>query len=293
MEAIQWKGIVVFSNSTHISKDTAYGKSKRDCAELLSAWAKKNQSTFFDLVLPHVFGEFGKPFYNSVVSTFCYQLANTQKPVIDVDGNLELLHAGDVASLIFEKILLLRKDKNPVSQLRAQGTPLKVSKLLSLLNDMMETYESGIIPNLSSSFEVQLFNTLRNYIFEKNPKMTAKIHSDNRGYLFEAIKTKGPGQTFFSTTKPGIVRGNHFHRRKIERFCVVGGEAVIKLRALHSKEVITVKCNGAEPVYVDIPTLHTHNITNTGKSELLTMFWSNEIFDPSDSDTYPLPVENE
>jgi len=104
--------------------------------------------------------------------------------------------------------------------------------------------------------------------------------------LFESLKTKTQGQVFVSSTNPGVTRGNHYHTKKIERFCVVSGSATIKLRKLFSKKVLVYKVTGKKPAYIDIPTFYTHNIKNTGKEKLLTIFWSNEIFDPKKPDTF-------
>jgi len=111
------------------------------------------------------------------------------------------------------------------------------------------------------------------------------LHCDNRGSLFEAVREKNGGQTFLSTTHPGITRGNHYHYHKVERFLVVAGEAIIRVRRLFHTTVKEFHVSGARPQYVDMPTLHTHEITNVGDSDLLTMFWSHEVFDPGRSDT--------
>jgi UDP-2-acetamido-2,6-beta-L-arabino-hexul-4-ose reductase len=98
------------------------------------------------------------------------------------------------------------------------------------------------------------------------------------------------GQTFLSTTRPGITRGNHFHQNKVERFLVVRGEANIRIRKMFDDEILEFRVSGSKPQYIDIPTLHTHNITNTGDSDLLTLFWANEIFNPKATDTKAAPV---
>ena len=112
------------------------------------------------------------------------------------------------------------------------------------------------------------------------------INTDDRGTFVETIKTQLGGQVSFSTTKPGITRGNHFHTRKIERFAVIKGKARIQLRRIGTNEVINFDLDGNEPSYVDMPIWYTHNITNTGEDELYTIFWINEFFDPNDPDTY-------
>jgi UDP-2-acetamido-2,6-beta-L-arabino-hexul-4-ose reductase len=113
-----------------------------------------------------------------------------------------------------------------------------------------------------------------------------KLNTDARGTLFEAVKGGGGGQTFLSTTLPGVTRGNHFHLNKVERFLVVQGEAVIRIRKVLSDEVWEYRVCGAQPAYVDMPTLHTHSIENVGETELVTLFWTHDLFDPANPDTF-------
>jgi UDP-2-acetamido-2,6-beta-L-arabino-hexul-4-ose reductase len=277
---------VVYANSTHQDRDTAYGRGKRAVATMFRQWAEQNGAGFANLILPHVFGEFGKPFYNSVVSTFCYQLARNESPQIITDGDLELLHVQDVAARCLRAI-----QENQRGDIRLDGTGMKVSELLQRLTDMRDRYQSMVMPQLASALDVRLFNTLRAYLFPDHYPVALTLHNDARGSLFEVVKSGGGGQVFMSTTHPGITRGNHFHTRKIERFLVASGEADIRLRKLFSDEVVCFKVRGDTPCYVDIPTFYTHHITNTGQSELVTLFWANEIFDPADPDTFPEVVD--
>ncbi|KAA3652436.1 MAG: NAD-dependent epimerase/dehydratase family protein [Proteobacteria bacterium] len=277
---------VVFSNSTHVDRDTGYGRGKRRAAEVLGAWATDCGVSFTDLVLPHVFGEFGKPFANSVVSTFCWQLANGETPEIHVDGLLELVHAQAVAERCLSA---MQSSEN--GRVRMAGEPIQVSGLLERLNALHAQYGAQIVPALNDPLTLRLFNTLRAYLFPKHYPVPLQLHTDNRGSLFEAVKTHQGGQTFLSTTRPGITRGNHFHLRKVERFLVVSGDAEICLRKLFSDEVVRFRVSGAAPCYIDMPTFHTHSITNVGSTEVVTLFWANEIFDPADPDTYAEAVE--
>ena len=111
-------------------------------------------------------------------------------------------------------------------------------------------------------------------------------NSDNRGLLVEIVKDMTGGQTFFSFTKPGIIRGQHFHTRKIERFCVLSGDAIIRVRKIGDTKINKYKVSGDNPVALDMPIYYTHNIENIGKNDLLTLFWSNEIYNPDRPDTY-------
>ena len=155
------------------------------------------------------------------------------------------------------------------------------------LTSQYDVYRHGEIPALPSRLHVNLFNTLRAAMFPARYPMQLVRRTDPRGSLVETVRAHGSeGQTFISTTVPGITRGQHFHLRKAERFVVVGGQARISLRRVLTDEAVSFDVDGASPVVVDMPTLWTHNITNTGAGELTTMFWTNELFDPEDADTY-------
>lgn len=282
--ALVRKGVrpaLVYANSTHIERDTAYGRGKRRAAQHFEQWAGDKGACFTNLVLPHVFGEFGRPFYNSVVSTFCHQLAAQERPEIQVDGDLELVHAQDVAARCLAAL-----ESSASGTVRMGGAPMKVSALLVRLRELCDTYRGQCLPDVTDPVNLKLFNTLRSYLYPRFYPAALTLREDQRGALFEAVKSHQGGQTFFSSTHPDITRGNHFHLRKIERFLVVKGEAEIRLRRLFSSDVQTFRVTGREPCFIDMPTFHTHSITNTGSEELLTMFWSNEIFDPADPDTY-------
>ena len=272
---------VVYSSSVHEDRDTPYGLSKKQAGEILQKWAERAGGRATVLVLPHVFGEGGRPFYNSVVSTFCHQLANQLEPTVHSDGRLELLHAQDVARVALESIR-----ESVTGSRRVQGEPIGVLELLGRLKGMAELYRRMVVPPLERPLDLRLFNTYRSYLFPAQYPLRFTQHRDPRGSLFECVRTVHGGQCFVSTTRPGITRGNHFHTRKFERFAVIGGEAVIRLRRLFDGAVHEFPVRGDEPVCVDMPTLHTHSIENTGSGELVTLFWSHEYFDPADPDTF-------
>lgn len=278
---------LVFANSTHVERETGYGRGKRAVAERLGEWATGAGTRFANFVLPNVFGEFGRPFYNSVVATFCHQLANGYTPEIQVDADLELLHAQIVASCCAKALML-----GESGTIRPAGETLKVSELLDRLRHMHDRYVvARVIPDLSNTMELRLFNTLRSYLYPSHYPVTLDLRSDARGSLFEAVKAMQGGQIFLSTSRPGITRGNHYHLRKVERFLVVSGNANIRIRKLFSGDLKTFLVSGRAPCYVDMPAFHTHSITNIGTDELLTLFWSNEIFDPADTDTFTEAVD--
>jgi len=275
---------IVYANSTHSMGDSPYGKGKAEAAGILSEEAVRSNGRFSDLVLPHIFGEGGQPFYNSVTATLCHQISIQEQPTLSADGRVELLHAGEVAKISLNQVI--EKRAGVVSP---AGTQMGVIELYEKLKRFYDDYKVGLLPDIDNDFQIALFNTLRSYLFPGYFPVSYKLNKDDRGVLFEAVKG-GAGQTFLSWTKPGVTRGDHFHLKKVERFAVVSGEAVIRIRHLFDGTVHEFPVTGKEPVYIDMPTMHTHSIENTGDSDLLTLFWANEIFDPAQPDTYALKV---
>lgn len=280
---------LIFASSTHVGREppTVYGEAKAAAARVLEKWAAASGARFTELVIPHVFGEHGRPFYNSAVATFCHQLANGEEPRIENDAALELLHVQDLC----ESILHAAENTQTGPRQRIQGEPIRVSEVLERLCVIQDRYAGGLLPQLEDPFTLRLFNTLRSYLYPLRYPVEVSTHSDDRGHLFETVKTLGGGQCFVSTTRPGVTRGGHFHRWKFERFFVIGGRATIRIRRLFDSSAREFVVNGERPAYVDIPTLHTHEITNTGKDDLYTLFWAHEIFDAEHPDTYSCPVD--
>lgn len=284
---VESKAHVLMSSSTQEEQDNLYGKSKKEGRLLLENWAKNSKGVFTGLIIPNVFGPFGLPNYNSVVATFCHKLAFDQTPKIDVDGHLKLIYVGELVQEIIRAFN--GTSKNKVAKLIITHTKeCKVSELLGLLETYKLEYQlNGLIPLLNTSFEINLFNTYRSYIDIANffpVKFTQNI--DNRGAFVELVRLKVGGQVSFSTTLPNITRGNHFHTRKIERFAVIKGKALIQLRRIGTKDALNFELDGDQPSYVDMPIWYSHNITNIGSEELYTIFWINEFYDANDPDTY-------
>lgn len=279
------KAHVLFSSSSQEERDNLYGKSKKEGRKLLAEWAKKSGGNFTGMLIPNVFGPFGKPYYNSFIATFCHQLTHGETPKIDADGEVKLIYVGE---LVAEIISQIKSEKSQEFYQVPFTSSIKVSEVLLKLENYKNSYfENGIIPALESNFDLQLFNTFRCYFsFDKHYPVKLVQHKDQRGAFVEIIRLGIGGQCSFSTTVPGITRGNHYHTRKIERFAVIKGKALIQLRKIDSDEVFNYYLDGAEPAYVDMPIWFTHNIKNIGEEELLTIFWINEAFDAADPDTY-------
>lgn len=275
--------VVVFANSTQATNGSVYGEAKSRAAEALASSALAVGAEFIDLRLPNLFGEHGRPFYNAVTATFCRLLADGETPTVQEDKGLTLLHAQDAADAL---IGTTRPDAIEALAMRES-----VSGLLARLQSIAVTYSHGEIPDIASPVERNLFNTYRSYTFPERARVHLARHADARGSFFEILRSHGgPGQSSFSTTVPGVTRGDHFHRRKIERFTVLSGHAIIRLRRLFTNSVVEFEVNGDMPGAVDMPTMWSHSIENVGDDLLYTSFWTNDIFDPMSPDTIPEAV---
>jgi UDP-2-acetamido-2,6-beta-L-arabino-hexul-4-ose reductase len=282
---------VIFSSSIQEEYDNLYGKSKQKGREMFNSWAAKNNALFTGLIIPNVYGPFGKPYYNSVIATFCHQLTHNETPKINIDGLLKLIYITDLVGEIY-KIIISGQSQQKL--LLPHTDEKRVSELLLLLENYKTLYfDQGIIPVLSSLFEINLFNTFRSYIdYNTHFPVMLKKNTDERGTFVETVKLHNGGLISFSTTKPHKIRGNHYHTRKIERFVVIQGNARVQLRKIDSDEVLNFVLSGENPAYIDIPVWYTHNISNIGETELITQFWINELFDPCDTDTFFELVES-
>ena len=280
---------VLFSSSSQEERDNLYGKSKKEGRKILADWAENSGGNFTGLIIPNVFGPFGQPNYNSFIATFCHKLTHNETPAVDMDGEVKLIYVGE---LVQEMIDRIKSGETKAEYTVPFTTSLRVSEVLQKLQSYKELYfEGGEIPELHSAFDYQLFNTFRSYFdIATHYPVKFKQNVDPRGAFVEIIRLGIGGQCSFSTTVPGITRGNHFHTRKIERFAVIKGKALIQLRKIDSDEVLDFYLDGSEPAYVDMPVWYTHNIKNIGEEELYTIFWINEPYNPEDADTYFVEV---
>jgi UDP-2-acetamido-2,6-beta-L-arabino-hexul-4-ose reductase len=280
---------VVYADSTQAEQGTAYGEGKAQAAQILGKAVAEVGGSLADVLLPNLFGEHGRPHYNSFVATFCSEVANAGRPTVTGDKEVALLHAQAAADCLTQAMA-----GEEDSQLRLAGERHRVSEVLELLVGFHDVYSHGEIPALTTPFLADLFNTYRSFVFPQLFPVRAQVHADARGELFETARSRGgPSQSFVSLTRPGATRGDHYHLHKVERFFVVAGEAEVCLRRLLHDEVVRFRLSGSEPAFVDMPTLWTHNITNVGRTDLVTAFWSNQLADPAAPDQYAEQVVGE
>jgi UDP-2-acetamido-2,6-beta-L-arabino-hexul-4-ose reductase len=277
---------IVYSSSTQAVLNNEYGKSKLEAEDQIARYRNFGGKGYV-YRLSNVFGKWCQPNYNSVVATFCYNIANSKEIVIsDRNNELNLIHIDDVVKEFID--LLSGTIQKPYSDVLGIKPSYKISlgELADLILSFKTMLTSVIIPNMENEFIKKLHSTYLSYVPLNEAIFSLNKQSDDRGYLFELIKSKSFGQIFVSKTSPGITRGNHFHHLKNEKFCVLDGSAVIKFRHLITNAIHEYHVEGINPQVVNILPGYTHSIKNTGKSDLITLFWANEPFDKEKPDTY-------
>ncbi len=272
---------IVYANSIHASSDTVYGRSKRIAGEILA----KAGGAYSEMMLPHIFGECARPYYNNVTATLIDQIWKGEQPTINPEGRVSLFHAGAAANLAIDAAL-----GKWSGTAKPAGRDMSIVELYDRLTAFHALYGANHFPDLADAFDLALFNSYRagGYPDFYPKKMDPK--SDSRGTLFETSKAHGASQTFVSTTLPGATRGDHFHTDLVERFLVVSGRATIRIRKVLTDEVHSFAVSGDEPVAIDMPPLHTHHIVNDSGDHVVTFFWSHRMFDPANPDTFADPV---
>ncbi|HLA84548.1 MAG TPA: NAD-dependent epimerase/dehydratase family protein [Thermoguttaceae bacterium] len=284
---------IVFSSSIQAEFDNPYGRSKRRAENVLREFAASTGAPVAVFRLKNVFGKWCLPNYNSVVATFCHNVAHDLPiQITDPDRELELVHVDDVVAAFLSQMDQPRRyDEGLV-------TPDPISSHTVALGDLASRIESfrGIrrslhLPDFSIRFNQQLYATYLAYVDPSCWEYGLDVKCDDRGNLAELLKSSGSGQIFVSRTRPGVTRGNHYHHVKAEKFLVLSGEGVIRLRHIENPEIHEFRVRGADYRVVDIPPGYTHSITNVGATEMITLFWASEIFDPDRPDTFFLPVD--
>ena len=281
---------IIFSSSIQVENHTIYGLTKKRAEDLLVTYAKETKKTVKILRLPNVFGKWSKPFYNSVVSTFCYQLTHQQElDIHDPHKVMTLLYIDDLINSIDQIINSIHENKDVfVTDFITYDISLQM--LADKLKSFIQIRQTHTMPIEESLLDKKLHATLLSYVDKDNFSYFPEKKEDQRGFLSELIKHQSFGQIFISKTKPGMTRGNHYHHSKIEKFIVIEGKALIKFRKIDTDEVIKYVVDGDHIQIVDIIPGYTHSITNIGETTLITLFWANEIFDQNQADTFFMEV---
>lgn len=281
---------LLISSSTQAAQDNPYGISKRVAEDAVFAYGRQTGATVFVYRLPNVFGKWCRPNYNSAVATFCNNIAN-ELPIQINDPNvvMNLVYIDDVVSSFISALDGAEAAKDDFCQVQPDHTA-SLGEIAELIRSFRESREDRSIPDMADPFTKKLYSTYLSYLPVDQFSYPLKMNVDERGSFTEFIKTNDRGQVSVNISKPGITKGNHWHHTKNEKFLVVSGEGVIRFRKIGSEEILDYVVSGDKLEVVDIPTGYTHNITNTGTTDLVTVMWCNEMFDPDRPDTFFEPV---
>ena len=279
---------IMLSSSIQAIKDNLYGKSKLKAEKILFNYGKENNVNVLVYRFPNLFGKWCKPNYNSVIATWCYNVANDLEiKVNDPNVELELCYIDDVINELLDA--LEGKEHNDGNFCYVPTTHrVTLGKIVEILNSFKEQPNTLIIPEISSdSFEKKLYSTYLSYLPKEKIKFELKSNVDDRGSFTEILKTKNCGQFSVNISKPGITKGQHWHHSKWEFFVVVKGKALIQERKIGTDEIIEFEVSGDKLEMVHMLPGYTHNIINLSNTEdLITFMWANELFDSNHPDTY-------
>ncbi len=281
---------ILFTSSLQVvSKNNNYAKSKKQAEKIIEKYAKENNVDCFIYRLPNVFGKWSKPNYNSVIATWCYNITR-DKPIQVNDRNIELnlVYVGDVVHSFANK--LYRSQDNKLYCKIDTVYKKTLGEIEDLLYQFKKSRETLLVPNIADGFERVLYATYLSFLPKDKFSYKLKGYKDERGVFYEILKTQKSGQLGISTTKPGVMRGNHYHNTKNEKFLVIKGKALIELRDIFSNEIIQYNVSQEELEIVEMIPGYTHNITNTGNEEMVLLIWANENYDPNKPDTNFLEV---
>jgi len=287
---------VMISSSTQAELNNPYGESKKAGENLIFDYGLETGAKVLVYRFPNVFGKWCRPNYNSAVATFCHNIAHDLPiQVNDPCVQMNLVYIDDV---INELIKQLKNDRSTIVQQSINNRfydvnpvyTIKLGEIVDLIYSFKKSREDKSIPNMSDEFTKKLYSKYLSYLPEYKFSYELKMNIDQRGSFTEFIKTPDRGQVSINISKPGITKGNHWHHTKNEKFLVVSGKGVIRFRKIGSDEVLEYLVSGDKMEVVDIPPGYTHNIENLGDTDMVTIMWANEQFNPESPDTFYLEV---
>lgn len=280
---------LLISSSIQAELDNPYGKSKKKAEDEVFSYGKETGARVYVYRLPNVFGKWCRPNYNSAIATFCHNIARDEEVwVSDPSREMNLVYIDDVVRCFIDSM----KSEKKVESYAHVDLVYKVTlgKIVELLNFFKDSRKTLMVPNMEDEFSKKLYSTYLSYLPEDKFSYPLKMNVDNRGSFTEILKSKDRGQVSVNISKPRITKGNHWHHTKNEKFLVVSGEGLIRFRKIGCEEIIEYKVCGEKLEVVDIPVGYTHSIVNTGNTDLVTIMWVNEIFNPEQPDTIFLEV---
>jgi UDP-2-acetamido-2,6-beta-L-arabino-hexul-4-ose reductase len=287
----------IYSSSIQAERDNAYGKSKRQAEGLVMGYAQANGVPTKVYRLANVFGKWCKPNYNSMVATFCHNMARDLPiQVNDANAKVKLVYIDDVVNEFVKAARSLVLDEKKVETIGepSQVLPIyeeTVGGIADLLSLFKKSRDTLITERVGDGFTRKLYSTYVSYLPKECFSYEVPKHGDERGVFVEMLKTKDSGQFSFFTAHPGVTRGGHYHHTKNEKFLVIKGYARFGFRHMVTNEYYELFTSGDKPEIVETAPGWSHDITNVGDDEMVVMLWANEIFDRENPDTYYAPVK--
>jgi UDP-2-acetamido-2,6-beta-L-arabino-hexul-4-ose reductase len=277
---------IVYSSSIHADQNNAYGISKKKAEELLKDNCEKYNSSAYVYRLPNVFGKWSKENYNSVIATFCHNIAK-DIPIM-IDDKYKVLNLVYIDDLVNEMISRLENHKN--SGFNFCDIKMKFEKSILEISELIYSFkksrESLQVQNMSDLFIKNLYSTYLSFLPKNKFKYELNMNIDSRGSFTEFLKPFDGTQISVNISKPGITKGDHWHHNKNEKFLVVSGEGLIRLKRFNSTDIIEIFVSSKKLEVVDIPVGYVHSMENLGINDMVTLIWANETYDSQNPDTY-------
>ena len=278
---------LVFTSSIQAELDNPYGRSKKSAEDTVLDYHNATGAPVYIYRFPNIFGKWSHADYNTVVATYCHNISRGLPVTISNRAQpLRFVYVDEIVST-FLKIAKRREHDPATTRYEFQPVyPITLGELHDLIVSFHNDRSKCLIPDLSNRLTKYLYSTYVAFNDIRQLAFPVDLKTDDRGWLFELIKSPYSGQIFVSRTRAGITRGNHYHDSKVEKFCVIQGEGIIRFRHILDHEIIEYPVNDRTIRVVDIPPGYTHSIENVGKGDMITLFWANEIFDPEKPDTH-------
>jgi UDP-2-acetamido-2,6-beta-L-arabino-hexul-4-ose reductase len=291
LESAGRRAPLVLSSSLQAELDNPYGRSKKAAEDAVLDYHQRTGAPVYIYRFPNVFGKWSRPNYNTVVATFCLNISRGLPVQVTNRANpLRFVYIDDVVRAFLEIASCAEHDAAATRHEVRPVHSITLGELHDLILSFHQGRRQGLLPDLSHALTRYLYSTYISFYDPSDLAYPVELKTDDRGWLFELVKSPHAGQIFVSRTRPGITRGNHYHDTKSEKFCVIQGEGVIRFRDIRGGDVLEYPVNDREIRVVDIPPGYAHSIQNTGSADMITLFWANEIFDPQRPDSYPAQV---
>ena len=278
---------ILMSSSIQAKLDNDYGKSKKAGEDYILDYGSNNSIATYVFRLPNVYGKWCRPNYNSAIATFCNNIARgLEIKVNDRSTLLTVVYIDDVVNAFIDATDgIVARDDDGYCKVSIEDK-ITLGEIVDTLYSFKDSRKTLSVANMNRGVIKKLYSTYLSYLPEDEFAYDLRMNEDARGSFTEFLRTDGQGQVSINISKPHIVKGNHWHHTKNEKFLVVKGTGVIRFRKIGTDNVIEYPVSGDKLQVVDIPCGYTHNIENVGDDDMVTVMWANEPFDKDHPDTF-------